>query len=259
MNLKSYHLMSSMFSNQQTTSSLFGGGMLNFNFSDWNNIRNGTYSKLMHAYYDKSNSSDDDKSSKRASAINSAASSTSTAKATDKDLADVQEKASELTDSAQALYKNSSLFRLQETKGEDGKVTKDYNRDGIYKKITAFIEDYNALMKSASGSKVKNIANTATNMATATHQYSKLLSNIGITIDSSNNTLSIDKEKFMSANMSDVKSLFSGTGSFAYSAASKASMINSYAKTEASKANTYLGSGGYSNNYSSGNIFNSYF
>ena len=60
-----------------------------------------------------------------------------------------------------------------------------------------------------------------------------------------------DKVEFMDK----VKKLFNGTGSYAYGVATRSSLIDSYAQSEAEKANTYGKNGKYSYNYNSGNIF----
>ena len=56
-----------------------------------------------------------------------------------------------------------------------------------------------------------------------------------------------------------IKNLFNGTGSYAYSVATKAAMTESYAKSEAAKSNTYTKNGTYNYNYNSGNIFTDMF
>ena len=59
--------------------------------------------------------------------------------------------------------------------------------------------------------------------------------------------------------MSVAKSLFNGTGSYAYTIASKSAMTNSYADMEAARANTYNKYGSYGSTYNAGSIYNSYF
>ena len=116
---------------------------------------------------------------------------------------------------------------------------------------------YNSLYNSASTSKVKQISNAAASMANYTASNEKLLSSMGVTIDEETKNLKIDEEAFKKTDMSKVKGLFNGSGSYAYQVSVKASMINYHAQHEASKANTYTKAGGYSNNYSSGSIWDS--
>lgn len=64
----------------------------------------------------------------------------------------------------------------------------------------------------------------------------------------------MDETTFKSADTEKIKNLFNGTGSYAYSVATKAAMTESYAKSEAAKSNTYTKNGTYNYNYNSGNI-----
>ena len=82
---------------------------------------------------------------------------------------------------------------------------------------------------------------------------------IGITVDEKTGRLSVDETTFKGADTEKVKSLFNGTGSYAYSVATKAAMTESYAKSEAAKSNTYTKNGTYNYNYNSGNIFTDMF
>ena len=77
------------------------------------------------------------------------------------------------------------------------------------------------------------------NMIDLTDSKEKALDEIGITINT-DNTLSIDKDTFMKADMEKVKGLFSGSGSYGYSVSAKASMIDYQAHNEVNKANTCL-------------------
>ena len=88
-----------------------------------------------------------------------------------------------------------------------------------------------------------------------TADKSKDLEDIGISVDSKTGILSFDSEKFNNADMDKVKKLFNGTGSYAYSVATRASLIDSYAQSEATKSNTYGKNGKYSYNYNSGDLF----
>ena len=95
-------------------------------------------------------------------------------------------------------------------------------------------------------------------MTNITSLYSKTLEKVGITIGE-DNKLSIDEDKFKSADVSRIKSLFNDSPSFAKSIASQASFVDYAANRESLKANTYNKTGAYSNNYSMGDIFNSMF
>lgn len=222
--------------------------------ADYSSIKNGSYLKLMKAYYAKTGV----QSSSASSSVSSSAGEET------KNLAKVESSTDELKDSAAALITkgSKSLFNKKEitTKNEDGTTTTktDYDRDAIYKGVKAFIDDYNAVVKNGGISDSKNVLRQTLNMTKAAKSYSSMLSDVGITIGS-NNQLSINEEDFKKANMTTVKSLFNGNSSFAYNIDAKASMINYTAESEAKKAGTYTAAGIYGNSYKSGSIYNGYF
>lgn len=221
--------------------------------SDYASIKNGSYLKLMKAYYAKND----------ASASNPLYSN-ATSKDSTQTLANVQSDAKDLQDSAEKLTTrgSKSLFKQKDvTKtAEDGtqETVKDYDRDAIYKGVKAFVDDYNQLIDSGSEANSTKLLRQTLNMTKTTKAYSNLLEKAGITIGSGNK-LSIDEEAFKEADINTVKSLFNGNSSFAYNVATKASMLGSAASTEASKANTYNGTGSYNNPYSAGSMYSSYF
>ena len=85
-----------------------------------------------------------------------------------------------------------------------------------------------------------------------------MLSKVGITIGS-DSSLSMDESTFKKSDMSVAKSLFNGTGSYAYTVATKSAMANSYADMAAKQANTYNKYGRYGSAYTQGSLYNSYF
>lgn len=228
-----------------------GTDLLGINYSDYATIRNGSYFKLMKSYYDL----DSNKSSKSSDSSTSSVSKTSSATSKDsaKTLANIEESAQSLTSTAKELYtrSNNKVF----AKDSAG----NYDTDKIYSKLSDFVENYNSLLTDAGKSDVTRITNSLTSMKNATTKNESALSEIGISVDSKNGTLSIDKDTFMNADMSKVQALFQGTGSYAYGVATQSSMIDSYAQTEAAKANTYGSSGAYNYNFNSGSIFTDYF
>jgi hypothetical protein len=239
--------ISTLFSSLSTKSSS-SSSSANFgvDLSTYSLIKSGSYFKLMQAYY----STDDSKSS-------SIVSSTSTSKDSTKTLASIENASEDLTDSAEALYKTgtSSLFSKKSIKGEDGTTTQGYDTDAIYKAVNSFVSDYNTLVSATGKSETTKISNAAAAMVNATSSNASLLKSVGISVSSTDYTLSIDEDTFKKADMSTVKSLFNGTGSYAYSVAVKSSMIDSYAQLESSKSNTYSSSGNYTYNYSTGELY----
>lgn len=225
-----------------------GSSASNLNFlSDYASIKNGSYYKLMKAYYDEPD--------KAGEAINNAKNqaskiSTSTARDSAETLSAIQKSTDGLKESADALLKtgSKSLFK---------KTDEGIDADAVYNAVNNFVKDYNSVISSTKDSNTKTIATRSAGLINATSSYENQLGKIGITIND-DFTLSLNEDTFKEAEMSDVKSLFSGAGSYAYKASAQSSLINFAADTESSRANTYNYRGAY-NTYNSGNIFNSYF
>lgn len=230
--------------------SLFNGGMdmLGINYSDYATIRNGSYHKLLSAYYSKDGASDEIKS----------ALSTSTSKDDAKTLARIEDAADGMKDSAEKLLASgkNSVFNKVTTKDKDGVETTDYDKDAIYKAVSAFVKDYNNLINTAADSDTINILRGARSMVNYTKANARMLGKMGITIGA-DNQLAIDEKAFKDARMEDVKALFGTRGSYGYQMDTQASLIETYAKSEAAKSNTYGKNGVYTYNYNTGKIYNS--
>lgn len=242
-------LFSSLGSSKSTGSGLFG-----INLSEYASIRSGSYGKLMRSYFSmdstKGTSKSDDSTK---NTIEDLATTTSTSKDSTKTLAAIESDAKELTDSAKALYtrSNNKVF----TKDSGG----SYDTDKIYKAVKRFADDYNSMLDTAGKSSTNRISQSVSSMKNETSYNEKPLKEIGITVDEKTGKLSVDETTFKSADTEKIKNLFNGTGSYAYSVATKAAMTESYAKSEAAKSNTYTKNGTYNYNYNSGNIFTDMF
>ncbi len=238
MNIGSYNsdsigtLFSSLSGSSRYSSTSLSG--IYENLGELSSVKSGSYYKLLRSYYAKEEAGE---------------TSTSTSGSTTKELANQKSTSEDLIASAEDLYKGTSLWK----KNAEG----NYDMDAIYKAVSAFAEDYNATIKASSSSEVTGIANAAASMVNQNTANASLLKQVGITMDSSTLKLSVDEETFKKADISKIKSLFSGTGSYAYQIGAKASMINSAATIEASKANTYTNRGNFSDNYSSGSLYDS--
>lgn len=192
---------------------LLGSSLL----SDYASIKNGSYGKMLNAYYAKlSAAEDEDSSSKKSTqAVDSAASS-----------------------SANAAYKSASALNSLDYSEE--------NIDKVYSKVSAFIKDYNSMITSATKSGVSSVSQQANYLNNSTYAQYKLLASVGITMNA-DRTLSIDEDTFKKAKAGTLKTLFKGTGSFASQVADRASQIYRYANSgKSSVANLYNGTGAYS-------------
>lgn len=243
-----------LFSGLNTGSS--SGSNLNF-LSDYASIKNGSYGKLMKAYYNETDNS----------SVNKLAGSTNknTVTKTEKTaLTKVQTATDALKESADVLLENGSksVFAQKDitTKDENGVETtvKGYDTEAIYKAVNDYVSDYNFVIKAANDSENDTVITKASSLATSTYVNRNLLSKIGITMNE-DSILSIDKDTFMKADMNTAKTLFNGGGSYGYRASAQASLINFAADREATRNNTYTLSGTLNTAYNSGNLFDSIF
>ena len=200
----------------------------NMDMTTYSGIRSGSYFKLLKSYYGNN------LNSKAQSLVSS---SVSTSKDSAKTLASIESESEDMVKSAQALYKNS---RKDDT-------------DATYKKVSAFVSDYNSLINAADDSETKQILES---MKSLTDINSKSLAKVGITVDSKSGKLSVDEDTFKKADSTKIDALFKGNGSYAYAVASKASMLEYAAKNEAEKTNTYGANGRYTQAYNSGYNYN---
>lgn len=223
-----------------------------FNLSDYASIKNGSYGKLLKAYYTKQSdtaavSSDkkNDKTSTETSKLTAVATNASS----------LQQSAAKLIDKG-----STSLFREKDitAKNEDGTTTtqKGYDTEAIYKAVGDFVSKYNSFVKSADATSSKTLERENKSLTNLVSNYKSSLSNIGITIHS-DQSLSIDETKFKASDMTSVKSLFNGNTSFAYSVSTKASLMGTNATSEANTTKSYTSTGNYSDIYSAGNLLSS--
>ncbi|MGN0167219.1 MAG: flagellar filament capping protein FliD [Acetatifactor sp.] len=226
--------------------------------ADYASIKNGSYAKLMKAYYSE-NTSDSVKSVAKSSNIS--ASGTYLSKEESRKYAQVQTTSDALKESADALLEKSLFTQKDITvKNEDGTETteKGYDTDAIYKAVNSFVTNYNATVKAAAETDDSSVSRRTANMENATVSNTKALARVGITVGE-DGTLSLDKDTFEKADMSKVKSLFNGNGSYGYQVSAQASLINYAADNVINKGSTYTGNGSYSANFSNGNLFSTYF
>lgn len=232
------------------TSFMGGMDMLGINYSDYASIRSGSYHRLLKAYYSDS-MSDEIK--------DTISNSTSVSKDDAKTLARIEQDAANLKDSAAELQKtgSKSVFEKVDIKDDKGVMTKDYDRDAIYNAVNKFVEDYNSMIETAADSDTMSILRAAKTMVNYSKANERLLGKVGISIGA-DNQLSIDRKVLDEAKITDLKSLFQERGSYGYQMQVQASLIESHAKTEAAKANTYGKNGFYTYNYNTGELYNSY-
>lgn len=187
-------------------SSLLGGGTgadaSSTLLTDYASIKNGSYGKMMKAYYAKTAEEDSVSSGK-----------------------DSKKKE---TDGASA----SAARKFYETaSGLSGLDFSADNIDELYDKVSAFVKDYNTMIKNASSSKLDDVKAQADAINDFTYSNYKLLAKVGITMNS-DRTLSINEDTFKkvdsktgATNVPTLKTLFQGIGSYADKLIDKASKL----------------------------------
>lgn len=183
------------------------GGMSSI-LGDYAAIKNGSYGKMLKSYYSKLEKQEAEESGR-----------TDSKKA-------AKEKDASSASAARSLYQSASTLE-----GLNYDDRSEENIGKITDAVSAFVKDYNNLMKSADKSKNTNVQKQAEALSDTYYRNYKLFSKIGITMDS-DRTLSFDKATMESALQdtehgkgATVKSLFGGIGSFSDKAMDKASKI----------------------------------
>lgn len=198
------------------------------NLSDYNSIKTGAYGKLLKEYYKKEDVDTKDTTSKTDSVSKTESSSA-------KELKEVQTEANELRDSATALMQKGGKS-----------VFKDEDMKKVYSAVSEFVDDFNSVVEKAEDSGSKSLIRDAEGLMQLAGDYEEELNKMGITIDTKENKLSIDKDTFMKADVDKVKEIFNGQNSFAYLSSLRAVSMGNTAYSESNQSSLYNGNGNYS-------------
>ena len=185
------------------------------NLMDYSLIQSGAYKKLMTAYYESE-----------------AGSSSSSSTDTDKTLSQVQTDAQTLAKKASTLSKTS--------------FTED-NRETILKNVKAYVESYNDMIDVSDDVNNTSVLRSTLLITKQTAANENLLSQVGITIGK-DNKLEIDEDTLNEASLSTLKTLFSGTGSYASYITTKSAQVYATAANALNSNGTgsaYTSSGSY--------------
>jgi len=248
-------LFSSLNSSSSSSSNSLSG--LTSLLSDYASIKSGAYGKLMKAYYSETGTD----AAKSIAEDSTSKTKTTTEDTESKKLNKVQTATDALKESADTLYATGtdSLFNKKEITTTDANgvetTTRDYDTDAIYKAVSGFVTNYNSVISAVDDADNDTVSNRGTTLSNISSSYKSSLSKIGITIND-DNTLKLDADTFKKADVSSVKSLFNGTGSYAYQVSAQASMIDYAAESEA--AVSYTSAGTYSSLGTSGSLYSIY-
>ena len=240
------YLFNSLSSSNNSSSNLFSS----INFTDYASIKNGSYGKLLKAYYAESNESTS-KTDTLSNITNPQyfyenKSTKAEEENRKQNLTDIEKTAKEVTSSAVALMERGGKS-----------VFKNNNMEEVYSAVSEFTKDYNALMDKVEKSDSKEVKNAVGKLTDVLEGYESQLKDMGITIGK-DNKLAVDKDTFLKADMEDVKELFNGQSSLSYLASTRATSLSNVAYNQSNTANLYTMKGIYAPQ-STGSIINGYF
>ncbi len=221
--------------------------------SDYNTIKNGSYNKLVKAYYAKMG--DETKSVSKSKGKGSVDTTDYPWSDSQTPLTSKKEASKEYTKISDAV---SSLKSAAGALSEDARTDlfagngKEADRDKINAAVSDFVDSYNSLMKAAGSSSSSSVKSRAEMMMGTSVGYFNQLHRVGITVEESGK-LSLDKDKLAAAGTDSIKSLFQGHNTYADKVSSNASFIESGAAGAASNTQTYSANG--SNNLSYSSLF----
>ncbi|WP_408070651.1 flagellar filament capping protein FliD [Butyrivibrio sp. JL13D10] len=233
---------------QGSSNNLMSG--LSSMLSDYSSIRNGSYGKLVSAYYKKIGNENTDSADKEEKA-----SRTRNDNITDKSKAAEKKQYSAISSNAKSVA--SDIEKLTKTgddsvygkswqtvKDENGEDTKvyDYNTSKVTNAVSAFVKDYNTLVSSASDVSDLTTSTRADYLSKITKSYKNELSSIGISVND-NGKLSLDKDKLKEAGPEAVQNLFTQKAGFGYKVSQAATSLETSATRAASSSSTYSRSG----------------
>jgi len=239
-------------------------GNLSGLFGDYVGIKNGSYRKLLNAYYSKVEGSKEatmEKFSNMSSKVDKEASNVKADKDTLKAAKSASDalgiSASSLVDRGYKSVFNKNKVETVDSKTGEKTVTYEYDKEKIKDAVSQFVSDYNNMLDKAAETDSTKVMDKTLSMISNTNVYKNSLEKIGVTVGS-DNKLSIDSEKFEAANMTSVKSLFNDANSFGQRTMQKAMQISTEATREHLSASLYTGSGNYSKGYDFSSLLDMY-
>ena len=258
-----FNYSSTLFSGMSSSGTGFSGLL-----GEYNQIRNGTYGKLLKAYYKKYNADGSTKTNTTDKITDKVKTSSDTVD-TAKELESVKDSATALQDAAMKLSTvktgSSSLYEKKTIvdTNEDGSTSTrtDYDYDTLVKSVQSFVDAYNETLESVGSIEASSVQQKTQWMTQVTKQYTDELAGVGISVDK-DGRLALDEKAFREKDMMELQDFFEGTNSVLGQLARKASNLAGAAELQATRAaSAYTATG---NNYSadsmnSGTLFDSLF
>lgn len=233
--INSFSDYSSKYNTNQDYSFLFGAAQCastsgSFSLSDYASIKNGSYGKLLKAYYanqDAEKVSSDKDSVQKSTLMRTGA--------------DALKKSADALNNDE-LWEKKKIKKKDEKTGEETEV-EDYDWEAITKAVKSFVVDYNDVIEQAGESNSKEVLRNAVWMTGITESSENVLSKIGIKVGKGNK-MELDEEALKKADIGTLKIIFTGHNSFANKVSMKA---NSISNAAAWSSGTYKSNGKYNN------------
>lgn len=183
---------------------------VSIDYSQYAAIKNGSYGKLMKAYYaeEKSDSTSTSSTSSKSSSITTDTTG----------LTKLKTNSDALKEAAEAVT-DSELWSSSDADGSSEKVQSA---------VKDFVSSYNSVIEQAGKVSSDSVSDSVSWMTSLTSVMQKSLNNIGITIGT-DNKLTLDEDALASADSSSLKTLFKGSTSYGSEIEQKASSISSAA------------------------------
>lgn len=193
--------------------SLSSGGMGNLNFlSDYSSIKNGSYGKLMKAYYGTVQSSSTSSGGRKGSTYN-ILEKLEAEKRNPKVSKDVQEANSKLTSGLSTL--KNSISTLQSSSTYTDTENGSSASDKVVSAVKSFVSNYNDVVTASKGSTLTSQTSYVANMMSATSANADKLAEIGIRVNAKG-TLEINEAKLKAADISQIQEMFSSEDVMSY-------------------------------------------
>ncbi|MBQ8798438.1 MAG: hypothetical protein IJZ55_02605 [Lachnospiraceae bacterium] len=259
-----FNYSSTLFSGMSKSSGSSFSGLL----GEYNQIKNGTYGKLLKAYYKKYNADGSAKKETTDKITNKVKPSSDTVD-TAKELNTVKDSATTLQKAAMKLAEvktgSASLYEkktIVDTK-EDGTTSTrtDYDYDTLVKSVQSFVSAYNETLESLGTIESSSVQQKTQWMTQVTNQNKEAFGEVGISVDK-DGRLALDEKAFREKDMTKLQDFFEGTNSALGQLARQASNLAGAAELQATKAAsayTSTGSNYAADSMNSGTIFDSLF
>lgn len=191
-----------------------GGSLGNLNFlSDYASIKNGSYSKLMKAYYGTGQSTGTDTSSSSKRSTTNILEKLEEEKRRPKVSKETQQANANLTSGISSLNASVSTLRSDSTYEDstDGRSA----ADKVVSAMKSYVTNYNNVVSASKDSNMTSKTAYVANMMSSTAANADKLSEIGVTIKA-DGTLMLNEGKLKEADISKVQDLFSGNDILSY-------------------------------------------